>query len=296
MLTVLHDSDYWLTIVNVDLFVARGHTPIDKYLILVAGLHKSALVQPIASIARQEGCPWLIWNLTDDSRLAKAAAAAGAQAVLPSAATAHAFVNAIDASIGQQVQTLLQDHSCVTRKLRRGTRIILSEDAVLDVKEGVVASAVLFEDGTEVLLGLFGSGQTVLGRADKHPIEIIAQTDATVALRTWEDAIRQPGFYGHLRERLRKVELWGAIQGQRHLDQRLLGTLSLLAEQFGIQEDKHIRIDIRITHAQLASAIGATRATVTRLLGELRRRGLLQCGGTGNEERFYLLQSPGLRT
>jgi CRP-like cAMP-binding protein len=44
----------------------------------------------------------------------------------------------------------------------------------------------------------------------------------------------------------------------------------------------------RITHAQLASAVGATRATVTRRLGALRRRGLLLSVGSGAGKRLCL--------
>lgn len=54
-------------------------------------------------------------------------------------------------------------------------------------------------------------------------------------------------------------------------------------------------IDVRITHAQLASAVGATRATVTRRIGLLRRRGLLVVTGSGAGERYCLPDWEGLR-
>lgn len=41
-------------------------------------------------------------------------------------------------------------------------------------------------------------------------------------------------------------------------------------------------------HAQLASAVGATRTTVTRLLGQLRRRGILLAVPAEGGERFCL--------
>ena len=51
--------------------------------------------------------------------------------------------------------------------------------------------------------------------------------------------------------------------------------LSVLAEQFGCPYQRGVLIDVRLTHDQLASATAATRATVTRALGQLRRRGAI---------------------
>ena len=74
---------------------------------------------------------------------------------------------------------------------------------------------------------------------------------------------------------------------------RLLGVLALLAEQFGEACSEGTLIDVRITHAQLAAAIGATRATVTRLLGPLRRNGLVLTVQSAAGERFCLPQWQG---
>jgi CRP/FNR family transcriptional regulator len=37
-----------------------------------------------------------------------------------------------------------------------------------------------------------------------------------------------------------------------------------------------ITIDLRLSHQAIAEAIGSTRVTITRLLGDLRQEGLLQ--------------------
>jgi CRP/FNR family transcriptional regulator len=37
-----------------------------------------------------------------------------------------------------------------------------------------------------------------------------------------------------------------------------------------------ITIDLRLSHQAIAEAIGSTRVTITRLLGDLRNEGLLQ--------------------
>ena len=89
-----------------------------------------------------------------------------------------------------------------------------------------------------------------------------------------------------MRRRLQQLEAWAAMQARPHLDQRVLGLLSLLAEQFGRPHPQGTLIDVRITHAQLAAAAGATRTTITRTLGDLRTRGLLATVGSGEAQRL----------
>jgi CRP-like cAMP-binding protein len=170
-----------------------------------------------------------------------------------------------------------------------GQRIRLGPDGTLQVLEGVIALTVIHEDGTEVLLGLCGPGQVVAGHADETCcMQLRAQTATVVRVQTWDDAARQPGFADRLRERLRCAEAWGAMQALPHIEQRLLGILSLLAGQFGRPAGEGMLIEVLITQAQLASAVGATRTTVTRLLGRLRRRGLLIASRAGRGERYGL--------
>jgi CRP-like cAMP-binding protein len=180
------------------------------------------------------------------------------------------------------------------RRYPRDAIIALPADAILDVREGVVAQTVLHDDGSEVLLGLCGPGSLLVGHPeDDCCLQILAHTDVTVSIERWETAAGQPGFAARLRTRLRQMEAWSAMGARHYLDQRLLGILGLLAEQFGTPHDEGTLVDVRITHAQLAAAIGATRTTVTRLLGDLRARDLLTTSGTGPRERFCLRGAAG---
>ena len=177
----------------------------------------------------------------------------------------------------------------VGRRYAREALILAERDAVIEVREGVVALSVLHPDGTEVLLGLHGPGQILVGHPeDSCCLQLVAHTDVVVGLRPWAVAAARPGFPERLRARLRQMEAWSAAQARPGLDQRLLGILGLLAEQFGVPHPEGTLIDVRITHAQLAAAVGATRTTVTRLLGDLRARGLLTTAGAGGGERLCL--------
>ncbi len=56
---------------------------------------------------------------------------------------------------------------------------------------------------------------------------------------------------------------------------RLTHLLVELAEQYGKATSEGIELSIRLSHQDLASIIGATRETVTTLLGEMQSEGLL---------------------
>jgi CRP-like cAMP-binding protein len=55
----------------------------------------------------------------------------------------------------------------------------------------------------------------------------------------------------------------------------LLGFLTLLIEEFGEPCESGYYLPWTLTHAQIGSAIGSTRVTVTRLMGKLRQRKLI---------------------
>jgi CRP-like cAMP-binding protein len=57
--------------------------------------------------------------------------------------------------------------------------------------------------------------------------------------------------------------------------QRLIHLLLELAEQFGQPTARGLQIGIKLSHQELAGVIGATRESVTLLLGELQHEGLV---------------------
>jgi CRP-like cAMP-binding protein len=231
---------------------------------------------------------WIAWNQTDDSSLTLQAYQAGAAAVLPAATTPELFLQTIQtltASPAQPVSAQQPRHY----RYHRGDLILPETDAVIEVQEGVVALSVVHHDGAQVLLGLCGPGQTLIGHPhDTCSLQLVAHTDSAVTFRSWAEAARSPDFNERLRSRLQHLEAWAAMQARPHLDQRIMGLLSLLADQFGQPHEQGTLINTRITHVQLASAVGTTRSTITRTLGDLKARGLLGLVGSGDSERFCL--------
>ena len=137
----------------------------------------------------------------------------------------------------------------------------------------------------EIFLGFVGSGQ---------PFEIVAQSPfvleayahidrTSVVWLYWEDLNNWPHFRREICEAFRyqhqRKLLWLSTLGQRRSIDRLLGFLTLLIEEYGEPFEDGYRLPYPLTHAQIGSAIGSTRVTVTRLMGKLRKQGSITIYG-----------------
>lgn len=134
----------------------------------------------------------------------------------------------------------------------------------------------------EAFLGFVGAGQ---------PFEIVAQSpfslqsfahidQTTVIWLYWNDLDNWPHFRREVLDAFRyqhqRKLLWLSTLGQRRTIDRLLGFITLLIEEFGQPCELGYYLPWTLTHAQIGSAIGSTRVTVTRLMGKLRQRHQIQ--------------------
>lgn len=232
--------------------------------------------------------PWVAWAPSGGDAAALAAYRQGASGVMSGPLDGAALLAALErAGTGARAGDIRPWLG--RRRYVAQARIALGEQQVLRVESGIVAQRVIHADGTDVLIGLFGSGQLVLGHPDDGCcLDLIAHTDAEAVCVSWDEALRTPGFPDALRLRLQQMEGWAAAQARTHLDARLLGVLAILAEQFGRPCAHGVLVDVKLTHDLLASATAATRATVTRALGRLRHRGLLRTVDTVGGRRYCL--------
>ncbi|MDB9311739.1 Crp/Fnr family transcriptional regulator [Spirulina sp. CS-785/01] len=137
----------------------------------------------------------------------------------------------------------------------------------------------------EAFLGFVGTG---------HPFEVIAQptvnlqayahTPQTLVIWLyWHDLDNWPHFRREVLDALRyqhqRKLLWLSILGQRRTIDRLWGFLTLLIEEYGEPTPQGYCLPYPLTHAQIGSAIGSTRVTVTRLMGRLRQQGAIAIQG-----------------
>lgn len=152
------------------------------------------------------------------------------------------------------------------------------------------------------LLGFVGGGQ---------PFELVTQLPLTVQAYShtnntqviwiyWQELDNWPHFRREILDAFRyqhqRQLLLLSVLGQQRTIDRLYGFLSLLIEEHGQpylypQGGEHKRyycLPWPLTQAQIASAIGATRVTVTRLMGKLRNEGLIH---TTKEDYICLLST-----
>jgi CRP-like cAMP-binding protein len=171
----------------------------------------------------------------------------------------------------------------------RGTAILLPGHVVGEILDGVVSLSAVHEDGAEALTALLGPGDFLLPhpRDDCH-LAATAHTDVRLVSRALAEAVQGSEFGANLLSRLLRAEAWAAMQAHPFIERRITGILHLLSEQFGTETLAGCLIDVRLTHAQLAAAVGSTRATVSRVIGALVRRGEVAVIETGGGPRFYL--------
>lgn len=150
----------------------------------------------------------------------------------------------------------------------------------------------------ETFLGFVGVGS---------PFEIVAESSFSfhayahvertqVAWLYWQDLENWPDFrqevYEAFRSQHQRKLLWLSALGQRRTIDRLTSFLTLLVQEYGVDREQECCLPYSLTHAQIGSAIGSTRVTVTRLMGKLRRQGIISIkednsiciNGLGEEE------------
>jgi hypothetical protein len=131
---------------------------------------------------------------------------------------------------------------------------------------------------TPTLLGLIGANR---------PFEILAQPplvfgayahidQTSVIWLYWNELMQFPHLHLAILEAFRQQQqfqfLWLGLLGQKSTLDRLLSFLALLMTQDGEPIADGYRLPYPLTHAQIGSAIKATRVTITRLMVKLREK------------------------
>ncbi|MEA5508940.1 Crp/Fnr family transcriptional regulator [Crocosphaera sp. UHCC 0190] len=133
-----------------------------------------------------------------------------------------------------------------------------------------------------IFLGIIGIGQPF--EITEHPQSIIhayAHLEKTsVIWFYWHELAASLTWYIKVLEMFRQQHqrklLWMSIMAQKRTVDRLIGFFTLLALEEGEGTEKGYYLPYPLTQAQIASAIGTTRVTVTRLMGKLRQEGLIE--------------------
>ena len=166
------------------------------------------------------------------------------------------------------------------------------------VIEGEVKAYVNSADGRETVLAIRGAGQSfgelALIDGKTAPAEVAATTESLVALISKADFLDLLSsnkmvllyFLRLMCERLR--EAWGMqeILHLRDASERVRRLFAKFAEERGKPlQDGETLIEVRLTHQQVADLTALTRETVTRVIDQMKRDGLLRL----RNDRLYVL-------
>jgi CRP-like cAMP-binding protein len=173
----------------------------------------------------------------------------------------------------------------------KGDEIPLFPEGVWQVTQGLVQLSANYEDGEQVLFGWASTGAW-FGTQGSDTLDYQAIALSPVHLR-WlrldeiEASMRLSQILlPQLAKRMRQAELLLIINGRRHTVERLKGLLSLLRSELGESvANGQTRIRYKFTHQQLASAIGTTRVTVSRMMSHFQTKGHI----TLDRHRYLIL-------
>ena len=162
----------------------------------------------------------------------------------------------------------------------KGQKIPLISQGVWQVSQGLVQLSTLCQNGEEVWLGwaepstLFGNWFSLL-----TAYQATALSDVHLVWFSLSEINSSPrlsqAILPQMVRRMRQTEALLAIAGNRRVEERLQQFLLLMKREIGEPVEAGTRIGVRLTHQNLANAIGTTRVTVTRLLNKLKQEGTI---------------------
>ena len=178
------------------------------------------------------------------------------------------------------------------RSFRSGQAIPMTDEDIWIPCRGVVGLSMLYPNGEEALLGLAAASMPFglpLTSIDSYHATALSDVDLMrlSVLEVEESPTLTQSIWRHLNRRLRQTEAMLALVGHRRVKERLYQLLFLLKEEVGQPVEEGTRLSVKLTHQNLANAIGTTRVTVTRLLGEFRAEGWL----TYDRHRHIIIRS-----
>jgi len=165
--------------------------------------------------------------------------------------------------------------------LSAGSSVPLLKKSVWLVVRGMVSLSTLSYQGDELLVGLAGPNEP-FGEplTNLEAYEARALSDCDLLCLSCDEIAQSPhlalALLQGLGARYRQSEALLALLGLRRVEDRVKSFLELLANDYGQPCDQGLRLDLRLTHQDIANALSTTRVTVTRALGNLRAQGWLQ--------------------
>ncbi len=175
----------------------------------------------------------------------------------------------------------------IVEHFERGKTIFFPGDPaerVYFLLKGAVKLSRVYETGEEITVALlrentvFGVLSLIVGQRSDRFYHSVAFTDVELLsspIEEVEKSLKENPelsmlMLRGLSSRILQTEMMIETLAHRDMASRLVSFLLILCRDFGLSTHDGIRIDLKLSHQAIAEAIGSTRVTVTRLLGDLR--------------------------
>jgi len=168
--------------------------------------------------------------------------------------------------------------------LTAGSQVPLLRQNVWLVVRGMVKLGAVTIHGDDLLLGLAGPNEPFgepLSGVDAFEARTLCDTDLLcLSLQEIQaDPALSAGMIHALAQRYRQSQALLGLMALRRVEERVRGFLELVASDYGQPCEQGLRLNLRLTHQEVASALATTRVTVTRVIGTLREEGWLCSDG-----------------
>lgn len=176
----------------------------------------------------------------------------------------------------------------VVERFERGKTVFFPGDPaerVYFLMKGAVKLSRVYEAGEEITVALlrensvFGVLSLITGQKSDRFYHAVAFTPVellSAPIEHFQRSLKDNPELSRLMlqglsSRILQTELMIETLAHRDMASRLVSFLLILCRDFGVPSLNGITIDLKLSHQAIAEAIGSTRVTVTRLLGELRQ-------------------------
>ena len=160
-----------------------------------------------------------------------------------------------------------------TQRFHPGEELPLQTNLLWLIVSGVVKSYTISEEGAAVTLGFWGTEDLVgksLSKVEPYVSQCISNVEAIAVPQSQWDLVSQ-----NLWHQAKQIQQLTFIVRNNRTAKRLWLLLEWLAFKFGREIELGKLIDFKLTHQELAEAIGTTRITVTKTLNQFEREGLI---------------------
>lgn len=159
------------------------------------------------------------------------------------------------------------------------------QDKIFFIKRGLVEVYHITEDGRKVIIDTLGpmSFFAAVGFGEESSFFLEASEDTYLCVATKDRLFEMVAAHPKLARQVVEGLLLQLFEAREQIlvlatgsvRDKLSHLLRQLSRKYGVKTGKQLRIEKRFTHEDLANMIGASRETVTKMLGLLEKEGVI---------------------